>query len=186
MPGTKKGRLLPPLFFCLLGSLVSGSCSSPLPLEGFHGTAPALDPVQFFTGHVRSWGVIENRRGQPTQIVTTECQGGPEGPDGLHMVQQLHVGSDPVTVRDWHMRRSAPGRFEATANDVVGTATGEAVGRAFHWQWTLALDPGNPVKNITMDQWWYALDDGSMLNRTTIRKLGVILAEVTEHFTRGG
>jgi len=50
----------------------------------------------------------------------------------------------------------------------------------------LALEPGNPVKNVTMDQWWYLMDDGSLLNRTTIRKLGVILAEVTEHFVRGG
>ena len=35
-----------------------------------------------------------------------------------------------------------------------------------------------------MDQWWYLLDDGSMLNRTTVRKLGVIVAEVSEHFAR--
>ena len=33
-----------------------------------------------------------------------------------------------------------------------------------------------------MDQWWYLLDDGSMLNRTIISKLGVVAAEVTEHF----
>ena len=80
------------------------------------------------------------------------------------------------------MRRTGPGRFEATANDMVGTAVGEASGRAFHWQWTLALSPGNSLKDVTMDQWWYLLDDGSMLNRTTIRKLGYIAAEVSEHF----
>ena len=67
----------------------------------------------------------------------------------------------------------------------VGTAVGEASGRAFHWQWTLALSPGNPVKNVTMDQWWYLQPDGSMLNRTTVRKLGFIAAEVTEHFVPG-
>jgi len=33
-----------------------------------------------------------------------------------------------------------------------------------------------------MDQWWYLLDDGSMLNRTTISKFGVTLIEVSEHF----
>ena len=77
----------------------------------------------------------------------------------------------------------APGRYEATANDMVGTATGEASGRAFHWQWTLALSPGNSLKNVTMEQWWYLLDDGSMMNRTTVvSKLGYIAAEVTEHF----
>ena len=82
------------------------------------------------------------------------------------------------------MRRAGPGRFDATANDIVGTAHGEAAGRAFHWSWTLALHPGNPFTNVSMDQWWYLQPDGSMLNRTTIRKLGFILAEVTEHFVR--
>ena len=65
---------------------------------------------------------------------------------------------------------------------MVGTATGEASGRAFHWQWTLALSPGNALKNVTMEQWWYLLEDGSMMNRTVVSKLGFIAAEVTEHF----
>ena len=87
-------------------------------------------------------------------------------------------------MRDWHMRRVGPGQFEATANDMVGTAHGKAAGRAFHWRWTLALHPGNPFANVVMDQWWYAQADGSMMNRTVIRKLGIVLAEVSEHFVR--
>lgn len=170
---------------CLAAALLAlGGCSNPLPVSAFGATGPALDPVRFFTGHLRSWGVLENRSGQPTSIVLTDCRGEAEGPDGLHMIQRLQVGTDAPTTRDWHMRRLGLGQFEATANDAVGPARGEAAGRAFHWQWTLALSPGNPVKNVDMDQWWYLLDDGSMLNRTTIRKLGFIVAEVTEHFAR--
>ena len=169
--------LLPGLLFGL------AACGSPMDVQGFAGAAPSLDPVQCFTGHVRYFGVMEDRSGQPTSIVTTDCVGTPEG-DGIRMVQTLRIGSDAPQTRDWRMRRTGPGQYEATANDVVGTARGEAAGRAFHWQWTLALSPGNPVKNVTMDQWWYLLDDGSMLNRTTVRKLGFIAAEVTEHFAR--
>jgi len=161
---------------CLLG------CGAPMPVSGFAGMPPAFDPVRFFTGHVRSWGVVEDRSGQPTSPVVTDCVGEAEGPDGLRMTQRLTIGTDAPTTREWRMRRTGPGRFEATANDMVGTAVGEASGRAFHWQWTLALSPGNSLKDVTMDQWWYLLDDGSMLNRTTIRKLGYIAAEVSEHF----
>ena len=125
--------------------------------------------------------MLENRSGQPTSIVTTDCVGESDG-DTLRMTQRLRVGQDPPTVRTWRMWRAGPGRYAATANDMVGTATGEAAGRAFHWTWTLALSPGNSLRNVSMDQWWFLLDDGSMLNRTTIRKLGVILAEVSEHF----
>ena len=156
-------------------------CGEALPVGGFRATAPAIDPIQFFTGHVVSWGVLENRSGEPTRIVQTDCVG--ETDDGaLRMVQRLTVGQDAPATRTWRMRRAGPGRYEATANDMVGMAVGEAAGRAFHWTWVLATTPGNPLKNVAMEQWWYLLDDGSMLNRTTIRKFGVILAEVSEHF----
>lgn len=164
-------------------ALVMGllGCGRALPVGDFRSTAPAIDPIRFFTGHVVSWGVLENRSGEPTSIVRTDCVG--ETGDGtLRMTQRLTIGQDAPVTRTWTMRRAGPGRYEATANDMVGVATGEAAGRAFHWTWTLATSPGNPLKNVTMDQWWYLLDDGSMLNRTTIRKLGAIVAEVSEHF----
>ena len=157
-------------------------CRDPMPVAEFNPTTPDFDPVRFFTGHVRSWGVLENRSGQPTSIVTTDCVGEGDGPDGLRMTQRLTIGTDSPVTRTWRMTRTAPGRYEATANDMVGTAMGEVSGRAFHWQWTLALSPGNALKNVTMDQWWYLQDDGSMLNRTMVSKLGYIAAEVTEHF----
>lgn len=163
-------------------TLLLTACSEPLPIAAFKETRPELDPVRFFTGRVHSWGVIEDRGGQPTSIVTTDCEGATDGPDALNMTQRLQIGSEPLVTRQWRMRRVSPGHFEATANDMVGVAAGEASGRAFHWQWTLALSPGNALKNVTMDQWWYLQPDGSLLNRTTIRKLGIIAAEATEHF----
>ena len=166
----------------LAALLVLSGCSDSMPVSAFASHGPSFDPITFFTGHKTSWGVLENRSGQPTSIVTTDCQGTAEGPDGLHMVQVLRIGDDKPVTRDWHMRRTAPGRFEATANDMVGNTVGEAAGRAFHWHWTLALSPGNPIKNVTLDQWWYLENDGSLINRTTISKLGYIAAEVTEHF----
>ena len=87
------------------------------------------------------------------------------------MVQRLEREGQPPTQREWHMRRIAPGRFQATAGDMVGTATGEAAGRAFAWRWTLATAPGNPLLNVSMRQWMYAQDDGSVLIRTIISKL---------------
>ena len=156
-------------------------CNEAMPVNDFGATVPVFDPIRFFTGHVASWGVLENRSGQPTRIVTTDCLGEVDG-DTLRMTQRLTIGQDAPVTRTWQMRRTVPGHYEATANDMVGTATGAASGRAFHWNWTLATSPGNDLKNVEMDQWWYLLDDGSMLNRTTVRKLGVILIEVSEHF----
>ena len=155
-------------------------CGSTKQVTAFAGTTPVLDPISFFTGHVRSWGVLE-RSGAPSDVVTTDCTGTVDADGSLHMVQTLDVGGDPSR-REWRMRPVGPGQYEATANDMVGTAHGEASGRAFHWTWTLATRPGNSLFNVTMDQWWYAFDDGTVVNRTTISKLGFTVAQVTEHF----
>jgi hypothetical protein len=164
-------------------ALLTG-CSPALPVAHFATTDPAFDPVRFWTGHTHSWGVLENRDGAPTAVVTTDCTGEPEGADGLHMVQHLTIEGEPDQMRDWHMRRVGPHAFEATANDMVGTARGTASGRVFHWSWVLATRPGDSLRDVTMDQWMYLEDDGAMVNRTTITKLGITLAQVTEQFAR--
>jgi hypothetical protein len=48
------------------------------------------------------------------------------------MVQRVMTGGHDA-VRDWHMRWLGDGHFQATANDVVGTARGSSSGRTFNW-----------------------------------------------------
>ena len=162
--------------------LALAACTSGDPLTRFAATTPALDPIVFFTGHVRSWGVVEDRGGTPTGIVTTDCVGTPDSSDALRMVQTLDTGDGQPTTRTWMMRRTSPGHYVATANDMVGTADGETTGRALHWTWTLATKPGSSLFDVTMDQWFYALEDGAVLIRTSVRKLGIKLAGVSERF----
>ena len=126
--------------------------------------------------------MVENRSGSPTAIVTTDCQGAADGADGLRMVQHLTLGSDAPQTRIWSMRRTGAHRFEATANDMVGTAHGEAAGRVFHWTWILATKPGESWRDVAFEQWMYLEEGGTMVNRTVVRKLGITLAEVTEQF----
>jgi hypothetical protein len=144
---------------------------------------PAFDPITFWTGHTASWGVIENRDGAPTTIITTSTDATAEGVNGLHMVQHVTTGGHD-TVRDWYMRRLGDGHFEATANDVVGAARGSSSGRTFHWTWILATNPGNCLFNVSMEQWMYLADNGTLMNRTVITKFGVRLAEISEQFVR--
>ncbi len=164
--------------------LALAGCSRPKPIASFTGTSPAFDPVVFWTGHTHSWGVVENRQGAPTETVATDCIGTPEGADGLHMMQTLTEGDGTVTHRDWHMKRVSPDRFVATANDMDGQAEGRSAGRVFHWRWFWALKLGSALQTVAMDQWMYLMPDGTMMNRTSISKFGIILAEVTEQFSR--
>lgn len=155
----------------------------------FADERPLLRPDEFFHGRTRSVGAVENRRGAPMQRVATETVGRRVG-DTLHIEQELRFGPESKVKaqrRSWRVRRVDAHRYEATANDIVGTARGEAYGNVFHWEFTLATQPGNPLANVRMSQWMYLQPDGrTLLNHSTIRKAGVVVAQVTEQFRREG
>jgi Protein of unknown function (DUF3833) len=180
---SRRPRPSPPsvLLFLVLGLF---GCS-PLEPSAFAGGEPHFEPEKFFAGRIHSWGVIENRSGDPGSRFTTEIEGRPDG-DALVIEQHFAFDDGKRQERVWRLRRVGEHRYEATASDVVGTATGEAWGNAFRWEYTLATEPGNPLKNVGMKQWMYGVGDGStMMNRVIVTKLGVVVAEVTEFFWRG-
>ncbi len=159
-------------------------CSSLAP-EKFTGSQPKFDPITFFTGRTHSWGVFENRTGDPARRFTTSCLGRLEG-ETLVLDQEFVYDDGERQQRHWRIRRTDAHHLEATANDVVGTGTGEVYGNAFHWEYTVALKPGNPLYNVHLKQWMYLQADGhTMLNRATVTKLGVEVAQVTEQFHHG-
>ena len=168
---------------CSVPAIVLTSCAT-MNVSEFKGGLPEFQPTKFFAGRTSSFGVMENRGGAPKQIVKTETVGRWEG-DTLRLEQDLILGDAKPQHRSWRIRKLDAHRYEATANDVVGTVQGEAYGNAFHWSFTLALSPGNPLANVRMSQWMYLQPDGkTMVNHSTIRKLGIVVAQVTEQFRK--
>ena len=149
----------------------------------FENGRPLLDPTQYFTGRTSSSGVLENRAGAPKERVTTQTVG--RWVDGaLLLEQELQIG-EKKQHRSWRIRKLDAHYFAATANDMVGTAQGEARGNVFHWSFTLELVPGNILSRVRMTQWMYLQPDGrTLLNHSTIRKFGAVVAQVTEVFQR--
>ena len=90
--------LVPPAF--------SATATAAPPPPMFASGRPVFDPVKFFTGHTRSWGVFENGRGEPTAVITTETRGRVVGGE-LRMEQDLWIGSKPRQHRSWKVRRLA-------------------------------------------------------------------------------
>ncbi len=171
------------LFLLTLTVLAFAGCAS-VPTEHFAGAKPTFDPVDYFTGHTHSWGVFENRSGDPARRFATDCHGHLDG--GVLVLDQTFTYDDGTRQeRHWRIRRLDAHRYEATANDVVGNGAGEAYGNAFRWEYTVALKPGNPLFNVRLRQWMYLQEDGrTMVNRGSVSKFGVEIAQITEQFRR--
>ena len=164
--------------------LLATGCRTMQP-ESFAGAEPRFEPEKFFEGPTRSWGVIESRSGRPKSRFRTEMMGRREGSD-LVVTQDFTFEDGHQQQRVWRVRRIDDHRYDATANDVVGVSHGLAYGNTFHWEYTVALRPGNPLADVRFKLWMYLQADGeTMINKVTISKLGVIVARTTEHFHRG-
>ena len=168
----------------LAAGLVSACAAEPVRTRA--AAEPGFNPIAFFDGHTRSRGVIEDRSGAPTGPIVTDSVAYQDAAGRLHMAQTLMSPGGTAQRRDWVLWRTGPDTFDATANDMDGTARGESTGRMFHWTRVWARSPGDPLMNVTINQWMYRMDDGSVIIRTAVSKLGFIVAEVTEQFTHPG
>lgn len=168
-----------------LAALTLAACGDPLPPAAFTADGPALRPDVFFEGRTRSFGVMEDRAGRPTDRFAVDGEGRREADGSLTLRQTVRPAEGEGFQRLWHMRDAGDGRYTATGPAIQGTATGEARGRVFRLSYTETLPPGGWLRTVRFDHWMYLAEDGdTLINRFTVRKLGVVVARATEVFAR--
>ena len=171
------------LAFAVLALAFSGCASRQA--ASFSEGRPVFHPGTYFNGRTHSWGIIESRGGEPDQVITTQTQGHWEG-GTFHFEQDIFFEKKGRQHRSWRIRRVDAHHYTATGTGIVGEARGEAYGNVFHLQFTLDLAPGNPLMRVHMAQWMYLQPDGrTMINRDVLTKGGVVVAHITEQFTKG-
>lgn len=164
------------------GAALLAACGSPRP-EQYAGQTPKLEVERYFNGTLDAHGMFQDRSGDVIKrfVVTIRCSW--TGDTGT--LDEDFVYSDGTRQkRVWTLKKSGPGRFTATAPDVIGSAEGIVSGNALRWRYVLALPVDGKVINVDMDDWMFLIDDKVMLNRTAMSKFGVSLGNVTLSFTK--
>jgi hypothetical protein len=161
---------------------LAAGCGSPHP-EQYASQLPKLDVSQYFNGTLDAHGMFQDRSGDVIKrfVVVMRCSW--KGDTGT-LDEDFTYADGTRQKRVWTLTRTAPGRFSATAPDVVGSAEGVVSGNALRWKYVLALPVDGKVINVDMEDWMYLIDERVMLNRTAMSKYGVSLGNVTLSFTR--
>ena len=167
----------------LLLILLSG-CAAMKPAD-FEKGAPKGDPVQFFAGHTRSAGVVENRCGKPTARITTETMG--IWKDSVLSIEQyLYPEGGKKNHRSWKLSQVDEHHLQATANDIDGTAHGLLYGNVVSWTFRLKMQQRKIIRHVRMSQEFYLMPGGqTMIIRSVIRKFSFVVAQITEEFRKG-
>lgn len=162
----------------LLASFFSVSCAS-VNTDDYQKQSPPFVLEEFFDGQVTAWGIVQNRKGQVTQRFKVNI-------DGSFVDQQLTLNEtfeyslgEGVVNRVWTIDVLGDGHYKGVADDILPGATGRSFGNAFNWNYQMDLPVGKRTFRVRFDDWFWAFDESTIMNKALIKKFGVTVAEVT-------
>ena len=160
-----------PLFVLLCG------CSS-VEVSDYTTTQPGLDLRQFLNGDLRAYGMLQDRSGRMTRRFTATLNGSWNGENGT-LVEHFIFDDGEEQDRTWTLQHLGDGRYLGSAGDVIGNAEGATGGSVFSWRYQLDVPWGDGSIAVNLDDWLYLIDNEHLLNRTTLRKFGFRVGELT-------
>ncbi|KFE35130.1 DUF3833 family protein [Thioclava atlantica] len=138
---------------------------------------PVFDIRQAFAGPVEAHGIIYGPTGRVTSRFRAIMRGSFTNEGGV-IEEEFEYASGRRQNRAWHIRFGPNGEISSTADDIEGRAEMEQKGNALRMRYRLRLpeDAGGHVLDVT--DWIYLMPDGTLLNRSQMRKFGVKVAEL--------
>jgi hypothetical protein len=160
-------------------SISISACGVSIKGQDYVGKAPEFSLTDFFVGEVTAWGIVQNRSGEVVQRFIVDIDGSMDG-DVLVLDETFKyiVGEGPTT-RVWRLTPQPDGTYIGSAGDINGTAVGVAHGNAFNFVYEMDLTVDGSTYTVGFDDWFFAMDDDTLMNRSYIKKFGLVVAEVT-------
>ena len=149
----------------------------------YKNNQPSFRIEDYFAGHVRAWGMVQDRSGKVTRRMVVDLTGRREGDDFV-LHEQFRYLDGKTETRDWHIIRVDAHHYIGRAADIVGVAHGEAYGNALHWHYTLKVPVDGETYELKFNDWMILHEDGVLLNRASFSKFGFHLGDVTIAFRK--
>ena len=140
--------------------LILAGCSTEV--TEYRQQQPALDIFHYFQGRTEAWGMVQDRT--------------------LH--ERFVYDDGEKQQRVWRIRRTGDNRYQGTAGDIEGVASGQAAGNAFHWRYSMNVEASGSRWLLHFDDWMFLQDGSHLFNKTEMKKFGITVATVTLFFTR--
>ena len=172
------------IIFTLLITVLLTNCSgnNMEPID-FKDKKPRLIIEDYLSGDVKAWGILQNRSGKVTRQFSAILNGKWDGKQ-LVLNETFNWTDGEVQKRQWKINKIDENNYEGTAGDVVGVAKGYSYGPAFKFEYVLLVPIKGKEIKITFDDWIFKQDDKVAINRATMTKFGIKVAELTVFFQK--
>ncbi|GBL05553.1 lipoprotein [Glaciecola sp. KUL10] len=155
------------------------ACGITIDGNQYKAQSPAFELEAFFDGKVTAWGIVQNRSGEIVQRFIVDIDGSMQ--DDVLVLDETftyQLGEGP-TKRIWRLTKNADGTYTGQAGDIAVPATGTSFGNAFNFVYEMDLEVDGTSYRVNFDDWFWAFDENTMMNRSYIKKFGIVMAEVT-------
>ena len=130
-----------------------------------------------------SAGMVQDRSGKQLRRFHVAIDGDVVG-DTLTLHERFVYDDGEKQQRVWRIRRTGDNRYQGTAGDIEGVASGQAAGNAFHWRYSMNVEASGSRWLLHFDDWMFLQDGSHLFNKTEMKKFGITVATVTLFFTR--
>lgn len=143
----------------------------------YAATGPAFDPSRVLNGALDSEGVIYGPTGRVVSRFVMRMEGRWDGARG-RLTEHFRYDSGQEQAREWDLTLHNDGRLTATAPDIIGEAEGVVSGATLRLRYRIRLpgQAGGHVLDVT--DWLYLMPNGTVMNRSQMRRFGLTLAEL--------
>ncbi len=172
-------------FLLIISFLLITSCSGNQSMkpEDFKDQKPRLIIEEYLSGNVKAWGILQNRSGKVTRQFSADLDGKWDG-EKLVLDEKFYWNDGEIQTRQWKITKIDEHNYEGIAGDVVGTAKGYSYGPAFKFEYVLLVPVKGREIKITFDDWIFMQDEKVAINRATMSKFGIKVAELTVFFQK--
>ncbi len=142
-----------------------------------YSDGPQFDMRERFNGPIECEGVIYGPTGRVTSRFVANFDAKWEGNTGT-VTERFKYDSGNVQDRQWIFTLGNDGSIRAEAGDLVGTGIGQQHGSAVNLNYDIQLtqDAGGHV--LSVNDWMYLMENGTIMNRSQFRKYGIKVAEL--------
>lgn len=140
---------------------------------------PAMVIEQFFNGKIKAWGIIQDRSGDILSKFDVDMVGTWQGNEGKLVEDFKYYDSGKTQHRVWQIKKIDDKNYTGKAGDIIGIAKGTAHGNAINWHYEMEIPVKNSKYKMKFDDWMWAMNGDTVINRSYLKKFGITFAELT-------
>jgi hypothetical protein len=144
---------------------------------------PATTLEAYFNGPITAQGLIQDYSRNVVSRFDVKMVGTWEGNTGT-LAEDFMYYDGSTQRRVWTITKTGPNTYIGRADDIIGEAKGQQYGNAIHWVYEMDVPVKDKKIRLTFDDWMWLMNDGVIINRSYMKKLGITVAEITLHMKK--